>query len=1215
MFKKVDPKASFPEIEKEILDKWEKNKTFQASIDIRKTAPEFVFYDWPPFATWLPHYGHILAGTIKDVIPRYKTMRGFRVERVFWWDCHWLPIENLIEKELNLPDKRSIENFGISYFNEACRWSVLKYANEWEKTVNRMWRWVDFKSSYKTMDLSYMQSVWWVFGKLWEKDLVYKGKKAMHICPRCVTPLSNFEVSQNYSLLTDLSATVKFFVEQNDYDENMFFLAWTTTPWTILGNTALAVWEDIEYSFMKKWNEIVVLASACIENYKEKLEDYSLLSIKKWVDLAKYLYSPVFSNYLDKKDEWAFRVVLADFVNTQTWTGIVHIAPAFGEDDLEVCRKENLPFISHVTMNWYFVEEIDYFPKEPVKDKKDNMKMDRWIVEHLTKDGKIFDSRPIRHEYPICWRCDTPLLNYSTDSWFINVERIKQQLIDNNQQINWIPENIKNWRFWNWLENARDWAFSRNRYWWTPIPIWKNDKTGNYKCVTDIGELEKLTWKKVVDLHLHLMDDFCFALPNETWIYKPIKEVFDCWFESGAMPYWSKNYPFNERIVFNNKYFIARHWEGIQNVQDICSCKLETNTKYSLTDKGRKTVKENCQKLWVKFDYIFCSPFLRTKQTAEIISSHCWGIIIEDIALKEYDTGIFDWCPNSEWWKWLEENTGWDNAPKTWESRKSIIERVWEFINRINDQYKDKTICIVSHGTPLEVLSKYVKWYTTKEQYMADHNKYLPTWWITQLHSTFKFPADFIAEWIDQTRGWFYTLHILGAALFWDKAFDNCIVNGIVLAEDWKKMSKRLKNYPEPDIIFDKYWADAMRFYLMNSPVVEWESFRFSEKGVNEVVKNIILPLWNSYSFFVLYANIDQIDLTKEPKNLSKLDKWILWELEETINAVTLAMDSYKLNYATKHFVDFLEHLTNWYIRRSRKRFWSKMWEKEADDKLAAYKTLYRVIWDMCKLLAPFCPFITEHIYSNLYSNNGSIHHQVWPESTNTYRDKNLIEKIHLTQQIVSLGLALRKKLDIKVRQPLSKMQVAISSNINLSEEFETIKEELNIKEIEILDSTTDIATLEISPNAKILGPRFGKKVQEIITEAKKWNFSKNEDWTYNICGETISVSEISIWYKWINWKEVASDMGIVVYLDPIITKELEQEWLARDIIREVAEMRKECWYEVIDQIELEISDQVIQDNFGDLINKETLSSFASIAKADKVTLLWELTIKIRRLD
>jgi isoleucyl-tRNA synthetase len=1016
MFTPVPSRQSFPELEKEILQYWEENNSFQKSIEIRENSPLSVFYDGPPFATGLPHYGHIIGGILKDTIPRYKTMKGYKVLRRFGWDCHGLPIENIVEKKLELKSKKDIEEFGIHNFNEECRNSVLTYTKEWEKTVEKMGRWVDFENDYKTMNKDFMESVWWVFSELWKKDLVYQGLKPMHICPRCVTPLSNFEVNQPgaYQDLTDISATVLFQLEN---EKNTFFLSWTTTPWTLPGNILLAVSSHITYVYLKKGENTYIIAENRKEAYAE-LKDAEVLKTVSGKELISVKYTPLFSSFAHST---GFYVTEADFVTDDSGTGIVHIAPAFGEDDLLLSKRENIDAIKHVKMDGHMTDEIlselqavyPEFPIHiPVKSKEDNRRFDENMIKVLEKKGNLFAKENIRHSYPTCWRCETPLLNYATESWFIRVEQLKDKLLKNNEKINWVPDHLQNGRFGKWLEGARDWAVSRNRYWGTPLPVWENIVSKKQICIGSVGELEKYTGKKHDDIHKHFMDMIEFTLPSEEGVYKRIPEVFDCWFESGSMPYAEKHYPF-----------------------------------------------EN------------------------------------------------------------QEN--------------------------------------------------------------------------------FKIPAEFIAEGIDQTRGWFYTLHVLSTALFDTPAFKNVVVNGTILAEDGKKMSKRLKNYPDPLEIINTYGADAMRFYLLGSPAIRGEELRFSERQVDETIKTVLLPLQNAYSFFVTYANADNWDI----KNLSHsyenpLDIWMISELEILKKTVSEGFESYKIYKATEAFPKFFDNLTNWYIRRSRRRFWDKYNTGNEKDKNDAYSVLYTVLKETAFVLAPICPFITERIFQNLCSSQESIHHQNWPQLSPQHINKELSQDTDQVQRIISLGLSLRKSEKFRVRQPLSRFDIAIK-NTSLEKYADIIKEELNVKEVRFLENPEELAETVVVINAKELGPRVGAKVQTIISETKQGNFIF-QNGKCVVAGETLLPNEFSLSYQGKLGKKVASDLGVVVSFDFEITETLLNEGKARDFVHIIQDLRKEAGYEVSDRIFLEIqgADEVVP-LFQSYIETETLSQIQKIETPD----------------
>ncbi|TAN33780.1 isoleucine--tRNA ligase [Patescibacteria group bacterium] len=856
--------------EQEILDFWDKDKIFEKSVNERPENKPYVFYDGPPFATGLPHYGHFVPSLMKDIVPRYFTMRGYRVERKWGWDCHGLPVENIIERELNLNSKKDIENFGIDKFNEACRATVLRYAEEWKKTIKRMGRWVDMENDYKTMDLSYMESVWWVFKQLWDKSLIYKGHKAMHICPRCVTPLSNFEVTQNYKDIKDISITVKFRIknpQKLDLPADSYVLAWTTTPWTLPGNVLLAVNETIEYALAHLVGEetAYIVAKDRIEKVMGD-KKYGILKHVAGADLAGLEYEPLFPYFSDTAN--AFRVVAADFVSTADGTGVVHIAPAFGEDDYNVGKQENIPLVQHVTMEGKFKDQVKDFAGLEVKPKEEPAKTDVEIIKWLARAGKLFSKEKIEHSYPFCWRCDTPLLNYAATSWFVKVAQMKEALLKNNEQINWVPGHIKQGRFGLWLENARDWAISRNRYWGTPLPVWecRQENCGGAVALGSVAEFEKLAGQKISDLHKHIIDKIEFDCPQCGGKMKRIPEVLDCWFESGSMPYGQKHYPFENKAKF--------------------------------------------------------------------------------------EAG---------------------------------------------------------------------------------------------------FPAEFIAEAQDQTRGWFYTLHVLATALTGAPhsaipskqsapAFKNVIVNGMVLAEDGKKMSKRLRNYPEPDVVMEKYGADAMRYYLATAPVMSAESINFSEDGVREMYNKVLNTLWNVEEFYLMYAGA-KLEKKFRPEHV--LDRWILAKLQALSEDVTRGMGSYRLVDASRPIMGFIAELSQWYVRRSRDRFKGD----DQKDKEQALNTLYVVLNTLAKVMAPFTPFIAEKVYRDL-GGEGSVHLQAWPEADKKLADNDVLTEMAVARKVVELGLALRVEQGIKVKQPLKKLLV-MSYKLN-SELRELVAEELNVKKVEL---------------------------------------------------------------------------------------------------------------------------------------------------------------------
>ena len=1015
MFDPVDPKQSFPKLEEETLKYWTANKIFEKSVENRPKQDEFIFYDGPPFATGLPHYGHLLAGTMKDVVPRYWTMRGKRVERRWGWDCHGLPIENLVEKELGLSGKKDIEEkHGVGEFCEECRSSVLKYTGEWKKTVDRTARWVDMEDHYKTMDLSYMESIWWVFAQLWEKELVYKGHKIMHVCPHCVTPLSNFEVTLGYKDVMDLATTWKFKLTN---EENTYLLAWTTTPWSSLSTMGLAISPDFTYVKVKVGDEHLIFIKNQLENIMKGIEEYEVVEEFTGDKIAGRSYEHVFPWYAEieevKENPNTYKVYAVDYVEEGEGTGIVTINGSYGEIDMESAKKNGLPIVMDVTMEGKFNELAGPYAGMGVKE------AEKKLVEDKYKEGLVWRKESYKHSYPHCWRCDSFLLNYATSSWFVKVEAIKDEMIAANKTIHWVPEHVGSGRFGDWLENARDWCISRNRFWGTPLPIWENED-GERICIGSVEQLAELSGQKIDDIHKHKIDNVTFEKDGTT--YKRIEEVFDCWFESGAMPYAQSHYPFENKEEF-------------------------------------------------------------------------------------------------------EKN----------------------------------------------------------------------------------FPAEYIAEGLDQTRGWFYTLVVLGVALFGKSPFKNVVVNGLILAEDGKKMSKSLKNYPEPKIVLDKYGADALRFYLMNSPAVKSEPLRFSERGVENVVKNVILPIWNAYSFFVMYANIDKwepkaVDSAKISQLSNKLDRWILSELHTLVKQVTEEMDEYNLQ-ALRPIYHFIEQLTNWYIRRSRRRFWKS---DNDQDKEEGYQTLYTVLTTLCQVMAPYMPLVSESIYCNL-TNQESVHLTDWPNFNKKAIDEDLNQEIELVMQVAKLGNAARARAKIKNRQPLQKVQIGVPEALRHllhDDQFEVLKEELNVKEIDVADDPSNIAKTVVKPNPKLLGPKFGKDVQFIIQEAKKGNFKLLEDGNVKVGKFELTAEEFNVGYESQEGLDVESDHGIVVALDATITPELKKEGMARELIRTIQDMRKEADYNVDDRIQISLqTDGEAQEaitEFQKLIEEETLSKYeADLTKSD----------------
>ncbi len=862
------------EIEEQILATWETEKTFEKSLENRKTGKLFSFYDGPPFANGVPHYGHLAQTTIKDSITRYKTMRGYYVPRRVGWDTHGLPVEYAIEKEHDFRGKQDIIAYGIDKFNAECRDSVFKYKDVWEKMFHRVGRWADYGQSYATLDESYIESVWWVFRTIYDKGLIYKDFRSAPYCPRCATPLSNFELNQGYQdNVSDPSLFVKFKLT----GEDAYLLGWTTTPWSLPGNAAIVVKPDAKYVFVEVKDdegkpETLILAQDRLEVLD--LKTYHIVKEVTGKELIGLSYEPLFklNNIKTYKDHNnLYKVWGADFVSIEDGSGVLHVAPAFGEDDLNFGKNNNIPVLmtvdefGKITKTAGLPEAIEglFFKKADEK-----------IIEHLTKQNNVYAAETFTHTYPFCWRCDTPLLYYATDSWLVKVRDLNDELVENNRQINWVPDHIRDGRFGKWLQGARDWAISRNRFWGAPLPIWVTDD-GEIVVIGSVKELKEkaVDPSKVTDLHRPFIDDVEIKTQSGK-IARRIPEVFDCWFESGSMPYAQDHYPF-------------------------------------------------------------------------------------------------------------ENSDDWDS----------------------------------------------------------------------------RYPADFIAEAIDQTRGWFYTLHVLATALFDKPAFRNVICSGWVVAADGEKLSKRKKNYAPMDNVFDQFGVDTLRFFMASSPIVNGEDVRFSVDYLRDVQRKVFMTLNNVYSFYKLYADVDKWEpkaTFTEPESTNILDKWVISRVNQAVEEITTLMDSYRLDKATKPLSDLLDDVSNWFVRRSRRRFWKS---EDDDDKQQAYETLYFTLVRLCQLLAPFSPFLSDHIWRQLVKGTdlpNSVHLSDWPIAGKV--DEDLINNMQQAREAITVGLAQRAEAKVKVRQPLAEVVMP-----RLAEDFrEIVAEELNVKkvswgkEIKVITKITD---------------------------------------------------------------------------------------------------------------------------------------------------------------
>ena len=883
---------SFVEMEHDILKLWQDTDAFQQSLANTQGKKPYIFYDGPPFATGLPHHGHLVASTIKDVVPRYWTMKGRYVMRRFGWDCHGLPIEHEIDKQLGMSAQDAVEKLGVAGYNDECRAIVQRYVKEWRHTITRIGRWIDFDNDYKTMDAWYMESVWWVFKQLWDKGLIYQGVKVVPVSTALGTPLANFEATSNYQDVQDPAITVLLKL----VDEDAHLAIWTTTPWTVPSNLAVCVGDDIEYSLVvdEESGKQIYLATERLDQYQGDSE-FRVVKTLLGKDLVGRRYEPVFDYFADKADEGAFVVISGDYVTTDSGTGLVHQAPAFGEEDYKAFQAAGLEaFACPVSLHGEFTDEVPDFAGRHVKE------ADKDIISALKAKDALYRQDVIQHSYPYCYRSDTPLIYRAIPSWYVRVTAFKDNLKAANEQINWVPEHIKHGRFGNWLDGAIDWAISRNRVWGTPLPVWVNDETGKALCVGSIDELYDYTGVRVDDLHREHVDDLTFQVEGEPGTYRRIEEVLDCWFESGSMPYAQLHFPFENEDVFNAG-----------------------------------------------------------------------------------------------------------------------------------------------------------------------------------------FPAEFIAEGLDQTRGWFYTLTVLGGALFDQPAFRNVIVNGMVMAEDGKKMSKSLRNYTPPDELMETYGADALRLYSINSGLVRGEEQRFADSGVRDMVRRALLPWYNAYSFLRTYAEIDEWSPQKgqfEGDNI--LDQWIMSRLQTLKNTVATEMEGYRLYNVVPGLFAFIEDLTNWYIRLNRGRFWG---EDISADKIAAYSTLYEVLMELSKVMAPFAPFLSEHLYQSLAQLAGqpaqpnSVHLCDYPEAEAVKVKPGLETAVERMQQVILLGRQKREEVKIGLRTPLSRLTI-VNSDAALLEDMRSlegyVRDELNVQSVEYSADESAYIELYAKPNFPLLGKRLGKRMK-----------------------------------------------------------------------------------------------------------------------------------------
>ncbi|MEN9552056.1 MAG: hypothetical protein RI935_433 [Candidatus Parcubacteria bacterium] len=1080
------------EKELETLAFWQEKKIFEKSLetpggDVPKG--DFTFYDGPPFATGLPHMGHILAGTIKDAIPRYQTMKGNSVRRVWGWDCHGLPIENLIEKKLELASKKDIEEYGIGKFNHEAAASVLQYDAEWKRIVPRLGRWVDMEHPYKTMDHTYTESIWWAWKELYTKGLAYEGNKMMHICPRCETPLAQSEVGLEYHDVTDLSVTVKF--ELCD-ELGTYVLAWTTTPWTLPGNTALAIHKDIEYvKVMNVEGEegatFILAKSRVEETFKGKV-----FTVGEIVDVNSLIgksYLPPFAYFKDvslENKENIWKIWHADFITDDTGTGVAHEAPAFGADDMELAKANKIPIIKHVKMDGTFTDAVTDFAGMKVKKKDDTQSADIEIIKWLAHNGKLFEKHKIVHSYPLCWRCSTPLLNYATSSWFIDVPKIKDKLLEENSKIGWTPSHIKDGRFGKWLEGAREWAVSRTRYWGAPLPVWKSED-GDIKVLGSLKELAQLR----------------------------------------------KDKP-------KNTYYVMRHGEAWSNVNNILD--KGTNKDNHLTEKGMSQATDAALLLQdKKIDMIVASPVLRGKETAEIVGS-ILGVKVEfDERLREYDMGIFDGKSRDEYFASLPGSfVAYDTRVEGGETHEEMMHRSVAALCDLEKNYEGKNILIVTHGGPARMIFAGAT-LTTEEELIHDdehegaklypgnaevrkldlllvprdetgainlHRPYIDEvvleidgkeykrvvdvfdcWYesgsmpFASLHYPFEnkelfdknFPADFIAEGMDQTRGWFYSLINLSVGLFDKAPYRHVIVNGVVLAEGGEKMSKSKKNYTDPLLLVEKFGVDAIRYFLLSSPVIKGESVEFSDKSVEEVYKKVIQRLENVLSLYEM-NKIDGAERMSVGNNV--LDRWILSRVHEVVRDATSGYNSYTLDEATRGVDQFVDDLSVWYVRRTRGALKG---DEGEEIKKETYGVLSYALDVFSKAIAPVMPFMAERIYMTVSKEKESVHLESWPSEGMI--EEEVLTMMKKTRELVSLGLMKRTALKLNVKQPL----LSVTFKEKLDDEYkQLILDELNVKEVKYDVSQVEDVTLDTTITEELQKEGDLRKVMRAVQDARK---------------------------------------------------------------------------------------------------------------------------------
>lgn len=1035
-YPEVDPSPRFPEIEERILASWKAAGIFERSVTERPkehadgTTNEYVFYDGPPFANGLPHYGHLLTSYVKDIVPRYQTMRGRRVERRFGWDCHGLPAELEAEKQLGISGRHKIMEMGIGAFNDTCRESVMRYTGEWEAYVTRMARWVDFENDYKTMELPYMESVLWAFKTLWDKGLIYEGFRVMPYSWAMESTVSNFETRMDnaYRERQDPAATVRFRLRETDglpgdASQPVDIMAWTTTPWTLPSNLALAVGPELEYAVVAYQGARLVLGAGALGKYAKELgsgDDLEVLGKLSGADLVGRTYTPLLPYFAGHAS--AFRVLAGGFVTTEDGTGVVHLAPGFGEDDFAVCEAEGIALVCPVDERGCFTSEVSDYAGLQVFD------ANRPILRRLKDEGKLLREESYVHNYPHCWRTDTPLIYKAVSSWFMRVTDIRERMVELNKQVNWIPEHIRDGQFGLWLEGARDWAISRTRFWGAPLPVWRSDDPLHPRIDVygSVEELERDFGVKVGDLHRPFIDELTRPNPDDPTgksSMRRIPDVFDCWFESGSMPFAQVHYPFENK-------------------------------------------------------------------------------------------------------QWFEQH----------------------------------------------------------------------------------FPADFVVEYVAQTRGWFYTMTVLATALFDRPPFKNVMCHGVVVDEDNQKLSKRLKNYPDPVEMFNVHGSDAMRWYLCSSPILRGQdlSVDLKGKGIAEVVRLVIMPMWNAWSFFSLYARADGIRAVRKTDAKGHLDRYILAKVRTLVERSQAAMDVYDLAGAAGEVRGFLDALNNWYIRRSRPRFWRALGDSPAadQDKFDAYDTLFTVLDVLVRTTAPLLPLISEAIWRGLNGANAdeSVHLMEWPDVNSLPNDAELVAGMDLAREVCTAALGQRNEHGLRVRLPLSSLTVAGSGALRLKPFFDLIRDEVNVKDVRVDANVEALGTHELFVNARALGPRLGGQTKDVIKASKAGDWSVAGD-VVTAGGQVLQAGEYEL--RLVPRAELEGaavealpKCGVVIALDTRTNPALEREGLARDLVRHVQEARKTAGLEVADWIELTVvldpakapEGAAAAAEFGDYIKGQTLA-------------------------